>query len=139
MKSEKGVTLISVTIYVIVMAMVVGIMAVISTFFYSNVNDINEVIDPITEFTKLNSYLSEEVNHSNIKILECKDNYIVFDNGVQYTFVAENKGIYRNQVKIAQGVTACSFSETIKNGKNVVEVKVKMGDKERNTTYTLKN
>lgn len=139
MKSEKGVTLISVTIYVIVMAIVVGIMAVISTFFYTNVNDINEVINPITEYTKLNTYLTDEVNHANIKILECKDNYVVFDNGVQYTFIPENKGIYRNQVKIAQGITACSFSETIKNGKNVIEIKVKIGDKERNTTYTLKN
>lgn len=33
MKSQKGVTLISLTIYVIVMAIVVGILSVITTFF----------------------------------------------------------------------------------------------------------
>ena len=36
MKSQKGVTLISLTIYVIVMAIVVGILSVITTFFYHN-------------------------------------------------------------------------------------------------------
>ena len=33
MKSQKGITLISITIYVIVMAIVVGIVAILSTFF----------------------------------------------------------------------------------------------------------
>ena len=40
MKSDKGITLISITIYVIVMAIVVGVVAIISTFFYSNMNAI---------------------------------------------------------------------------------------------------
>ena len=33
MKSQKGITLISLTIYIIVMAAVVGVVAIISTFF----------------------------------------------------------------------------------------------------------
>ena len=37
MKSEKGVTLISVTIYVIVMTLLVAIISVITNYFYKNV------------------------------------------------------------------------------------------------------
>ena len=44
MKNEKGITLISVTIYVIVMAIVVGIIAVISGFFYNSIENANHII-----------------------------------------------------------------------------------------------
>ena len=64
MKQEKGVTLISLTIYVIVMAIVIGVLAIITNFFYKNVKDVNVDIDPITQYTTFNSYFSEEVNHS---------------------------------------------------------------------------
>ena len=143
MKSQKGITLISVTIYVIVMAIVVGVVAIISTFFYSNINTATEGIDPLTEYTKFNSYFSDEVNHSKIKILECGttengQNYIVFDNGVQYTYIP-NQGIYRNQVKIANGVDECTFTREIENGKDVVKVVFQSGGKTRETTYTLQN
>lgn len=144
MKSQKGITLISLTIYVIVMAIVVGVVAIISTFFYSNINDTTQELDPLTEFTQFNSFFSDEVNHSNIKILECGttdngQNYIVFDNGVQYTYIPENQGVYRNQVKIASGVESCTFTRNIENGKDVVNVVFKAGSKTRETTYTLAN
>ena len=43
----------------------------------------------------------------NIKVLECNtdegsgNSYIVFDNGVQYTFIKNNMSVYRNKVKSA--------------------------------------
>ena len=144
MKSEKGITLISITRYVIVLAIVIGVMAILSRFFYSNMNNINSSIDPITEYTKFNSFFSDEVNHKNIKILqsgttEDGQNFIVFSNGIQYTYIPDNKAIYMNKVKIAKGVDECTFTEDIKNGKTIINVNFKAGDKERNTTYTLKN
>ena len=144
MKSQKGITLISLTVYVIVMAIVVGVIAIISTFFYNNINDTNADINPITEYTKFNSFFSDEINHTNIKILDCGttedgQNYIVFDNGVQYTYIPENQGIYRNQVKIANGISNCTFTRSIQNGKDIVEVVFEAGNRARETTYTLKN
>lgn len=152
MKSQKGVTLISLTVYIIVMVIVVAMVSVISSYFYKNIRGASDTIDPLTEYTKFNSFFTDEVNHSNIKVLEYKtkyikddetqgieSSYIVFDNGVQYTFVAENKGIYRNKAKICKEVESCTFNYEIQNGKNVVVVKLKIGtDKERNVTYTLK-
>lgn len=140
MKAQKGITLISLTIYIIVMVIVVAVVAVISTYFYTNVNSVSDTLNPMTEYTKFNSFFTDEVNHTNIKVLECKENYIVFDNGVQYTFVEENEGIYRNKVKITNEVESCTFEYKIKNGKSVVVVKLKIGTtNERTTEYTLKN
>ena len=86
----------------------------------------------MVEYTKFNSFFSDEVNHENIKILEYYNdneetynngnsvNYVVFDNNVQYTF--EN----------------CTFEHKIQNGKAVIVVNLKINGKNRNITYTLK-
>lgn len=140
MKSQKGITLISLTVYIIVMVIVVAVVAVISTYFYTNSDTISETINPMTEYTKFISYFSDEINQNNIKVLECGQDYIVFDNGVQYTFIAENRGIYRNKVKIVNDVESCTFEYKIKNEKNVVAVNLQIGTAEaRNVEYTLKN
>lgn len=138
MKSQKGITLISLTIYVIVMAIVIGVIAIVTGVFFKSLQQSNFYTDPIAEYTAFNSYFSEEVNHPGLKILNCEDNYVAFDNGIVYTFSEENQGIYRNQVKICKDIEQCTFSETIKNGKQVVEVRIKAGSQDRTTTYTLK-
>lgn len=138
MKSQNGITLISLTVYVIGIVLIVSIMAVLTTNFYSNIENANINIEPYTEYTKFNSYFSEEINKSNIKILDCAENYIVFDNGVQYTFVSENKGIYHNKVKICKDVTSCKFYTGIQNGNDIVKVEIMIGNKSYINTYTLK-
>ncbi len=141
MKSQKGVTLISLTIYVIAMTIVIAVLARLTMFFYSNTTDIKD-IDPITEYTTFNSHFSEEVNTPNIKILECGADYIVFDNGAQYTFVSENSGIYRNKAKICRDIVACSFEQgTNEKGKATVTVTIKAKNDTTNRqpiVYTLK-
>ncbi len=141
MKSQKGITLTSLTVYIIGITIVMATVAVISTKFYSNTYSTVGEINPLTEYTKFTSFFSDEINHSGIRVLECKENSIVFDNGVQYTFIEANKGIYRNEVKICKNVTACSFEYTIKNGKDVVITKITMENdtQAREVTYTLKN
>ena len=140
MNSEKGITLISLTVYIIVTIIVVAIVAVVSTYFYRNTKTLSNTINPLTEYTRFNSFFSKEVNHSNLKVQEWGENYLVFDNGVQYTYIAENKGIYRDYVKICKDVQKCIFEAKIKNGKNVIAVAMKIGTaEERNAEYTLKD
>ena len=148
MKSEKGITLISLIIYVIALTIVVGIIAVISGYFYDNIDTSSEDIEPMVEYTKFNSFFSEEVNYVGIKVLDFNTtkneqgkvdtSYIVFDNGVQYTFIAENKGIYRNKVKIARGIDECTFDYNIEDKKNIVYVTFKAKKLNNPIKYTLK-
>lgn len=152
MKQEKGVTLISLITYIIGLLLVIAMITVISSFFYNNINKNSISINPITEYTKFNGYFTEEVNHNNIKVLENKttfiddteskgiqNSYIVFDNEVQYTFILENQGIYRNNVKICSKVESCKFENKIKNGKNIVTVEIKMKNSQnKKVDYILK-
>ncbi len=144
MKSERGITLISVTVYIIAITILIGVITVISRYFYTNTKSVSQSIDPVTQFTKFNTFFSDEVNHENIKVLECNtdegsgNSYIVFDNGVQYTFIKNNMSVYRNKVKICDVVENCTFSQTIKNGKSVVNVLFAVKDKSYTQQYTLK-
>ena len=147
MQTEKGVTLISVTIYIIVMLIIVTVITVLTSYFYQNV-DINSVSEDFNQqYTKFNSYFTEEVNRKGNKILDIiepeeitDENMqvdIVFSSGNQYTFVP-GQGIYMNDVKIAENITACTFTRN-KNeqGKTTITVILSGENTQRETTYTL--
>ena len=73
MKTEKGVTLISVTIYVIVMLIVVSIITVLTVYFYRNV-DVNSANEDFNQqYTRFNSYFTEEINRKGNKIAGYED------------------------------------------------------------------
>ena len=148
MQSEKGVTLISVIIYVIVMLIVVSVISVLTSYFYKNV-DINSVSEDLNQqYTKFNSYFAEEVNRKGNKILDIGETesddesgnqkYIVFSSGNQYTFIPANKSIYINSVKIAEDIENCTFEEIKEDDKTKVKVTIQGANNfERVTTYTL--
>lgn len=148
MQNEKGVTLISITIYIIVMLIIVAVITVLTSYFYRNV-DINSVSQDLNQqYTKFNSYFTEEVNKKGNKLLEIGETenesgngtqkYIIFSSGNQYTYIPENEGIYMNQVKIAQNITGCDFtSNKEENGKTTITVTIQGDNFGRETTYTL--
>ena len=138
MKSEKGITTISLIIYVIVLSIVIGMVAIISGAFMDSIDEADMHIDPIEEYTTFNSYFSEEVNHPGLEVVQCQDDYILFSNGVQYSFISQNRGIYKDKVKICRNIDSCSFSQSIKNGKTVITVKFNIEGQKRTTNYTLK-
>ena len=150
MKSEKGITLISMTIYVMVMLIVVTVMVILTSYFYGNV-DVNSTETKLNQqYTKFNSYFTEEVNKKGNKVMgigetedatnNTKQQYILFSSGNQYTFVPENKAIYVNNVKIAEDITDCTFSKVEQNDKVIIAVTIK-GDNNftKFTKYTLVN
>ena len=138
MKSDKGVTLITLTIYVIVSIAMVGIITIVSGAFMSSLRDSDFYNEPIAEYTAFNSYFSEQVNHPGIEVLQCRDNYVVFSDGVQYSFIKANKGIYKDRVKICWNIDSCRFSQSEENGKTVITVQFNAGGQNRITNYTLK-
>lgn len=147
MKSENGITVISVTIYIIVLTIMIAILASVSSYFYKNTALTNEDIEPITEFTRFNSYFSDEVNHGNLKIVRCDTNqeesFIIFGNDVQYIYNKSNKGIFRiindDKVKICKYVDSCEFSAYEQNEKTKINVNITFENgTNKNITYTLK-
>lgn len=145
MKSNKGITLMSVIIYVIGMLIIVTVISVITGYFYKNVDVGDETYNTSQQYTKFNSYFSKEVNMANNKLLEVGEHksqkYIAFSSGNQYTYINENESIYRNNVKIASNIKQCTFEKNTRNGKDVISVELVIGEDPLpvNTTYTLNN
>ena len=155
MKSEKGVTLTSLIIYVIAMVIVVSTIAIITKYFYSNINKLSNNTNDLAEITKLNTFITEEINKTGNTIYECNeknqtsnDNYIVFYNPndrdeingnkgyTQYTF--KNDSIYLNKIKICDNIQDCRF-ELIENESNKFKVVLTINGNSREMTYILKN
>ena len=152
MKKQNGVTLISLTIYVISLTIIITILATISGFFYKNMNDVEVEISPLTELTNFNSYFTGEIEKNNIRVKYCTSEYIIFmDNNtsedIRYVYVEHDKAIYRDNgeegeenkatFKIARGVENCTFLEEIENGKSKITVHLTIGDKNQSYTYIL--
>lgn len=146
MKSEKGITLISVIIYVIVMLLVVTIASILTGYFYNNIDINNTEQNANVEFTKFNSFFTEEVNIRGNTILESDtegtstgQKYIVFSTGNQYTYIKNNKSIYKNNSKIASDIEEFNLKINNSDGKTTIEIELTSGNISKTTTYALKN
>lgn len=140
---QDGVTLVSVTIYIIAMVIVIAVVTSLTGYFYSNININTEIQDINKQYTKFNSFFSEQINKPGNIIIEAntesENPYIIFADKNQYTFIKENKAIYFNNIKIATNVQKCVFNNSIKNGKNVITVNIQSGNFNKTTEYTIKD
>ena len=147
LKSEKGITLIELIVYVLVMTIVVGIMAGVSNFFYDNLWVVKDGAKYAGEFDKLNSNLIVDVKANKHVVANYIDKTIIFEDGTTYKYNEQDEGIYRGKNKIAANVKAFSVSNKtiiINNvEKDILTIKVIIGNSSKNLInkqidYTLK-
>ena len=131
MKNTKGVTTTSLIIYVIAMLIVIGIIATITSFYYTNVMSLNENSDNIAQLTKFQMYFLEETQNQNNQILKVTDHVISFASG--NTYQLQDNGVYRNQVKITDQVKNLQFKVTTQNEKQVISVLITLGEQNEYT------
>lgn len=126
MRKERGVTLVSLIIYITLMCLVIATLSIVSDLFYSNTKYIKDNSKNISEYNKFNMYFIEDVKN-NKNTYQVTDNNIIFEDGTVYTYKADiDKSIYRNKIKICQNISYCKFSESeqIVNNttKNIIKV-----------------
>jgi len=142
-KSEKGITLTSLIIYIVLLLVAIGTLSIISQHFYSNTSYITDMGKYVSEFNKFNMYFIEDVKN-NSDLYSISENKIVFADGTIYTY--SEQSIYRNKVEICSNIYSCMFEQKEQiNDKNfakkIVNVKLKIqGSKlfESENDYVLK-
>ena len=72
MKSEKGITLISIMIYIVVMLIVVVIVGSINMFFYNNVIGLKESANLSSEHNKFNVAFLQDVKEKRCYSADCR-------------------------------------------------------------------
>jgi len=134
MRSEKGITLTSLIIYVIAMSIVIGLIATMTKYFYGNLNYISDRTASTKEYTSFNAFITAETNEKGNQVLKCENTYIVFSNGHQYTYDSDSNAIYMNKIQICSNVTSCSFSYN----ENKLTINITL-DKPYTNTYNLES
>ena len=66
LKSNRGVTLTALVIYVMGLAVVITLMAMILKYFYRNVNDVTISQNADEQYSKFLAYLTKDANSDNL-------------------------------------------------------------------------
>ena len=134
MKSEKGVTLSSLIVYVILATAIVAIFANMTASFYVNVNKFNDESEDTVAYSKFNMYFLNDIKNENTTIQDSQVSYIILSvNGETIQYTIQNNQLYRNKVKLCDNVQNGRF--TVED--NLIKVYLKIGDYEKTSTYVL--
>lgn len=141
MKSEKGITLTSLVIYVIVATLVISAIATLSSFFFSNMGLIKFQQDYAPEFNKFSMFFVEDVKKN--RTAEVTTTTVTFEDGTKYQY--NNGKIYRNDIVITERVDSVNFSlatQTVSTTeKQIITVKMSIDGEVNSQTgieYVLK-
>lgn len=143
MKNDKGITITSLIIYVIVMVLIVILISRITTYFYKNVDLKKLSENPTNQYTKFSNAMTAESNISGNKVIATKNdssngiNYIIFSDGNQYTYRQDTHSIYKNKIKICNNIDRCSFQYEYKDSQYTILVEFKSGDLDKSGNNSL--
>ena len=95
-KSNKGVTITGLVIYVSSFLMICGVIAVITTFFYNNTKFLSSEATASSEYDILNAYLAKEAKteDNTATVPDGINTTIQFSKGNQYIFEKESAADY---------------------------------------------
>jgi len=143
MKSEKGITLTSLIIYLGVTLIVVTTITTFNSFFVSNMDEVRAQEEYAPEFNKFSMFFIADIKNN--RTAEVTPTQVEFEDGTIYQYNATEKVVYRNNTKITEKVDSFSFTstqETISTTtKQIINVKMSVKGKvnlKNGINYTLR-
>lgn len=151
MKNERGITLIALIVYIILMTFVVAGVTAITNSFYNNINEVDKTSESAVSFAKFNMYFINDIKTENVQIVNSSSNQVQIsfknkdgqDETVKYSF--QNKALYRSsnmptttggtKIKICDKVNDANF--TVNTSTNTVTIKLLINNYEKTTVYSL--
>ena len=145
MKKNKGVTLASLTVYVIVLVIILVVFTFVSANYTSQISEVIGRGKVSNESIKLYSFLISDLKTSDT-VVEYGDDFIRLDNDVKYTIKyinnrATNKiqyEIYRNNVLISENMLDAYFDYDEKTDSIIAHLKYVYGKIIVEKTHTIK-
>jgi len=156
MKKEQGITLITLILYVILLTFVVAGVSVVTSAFYTNVNEFDKESEYAVSFAKFNMYFLNDIKSDEVEVESVGDNYIILsyitqtntpdsseDSGISISnqkrvyveYSVQDGVLYREKVKICDNVKNISI---LSNGvDDTVRISLKIGTYENTTTYAI--
>ena len=99
MKSNRGITLTSLAIYIIGLMIMITLMATFESYFVKNVNEV--VMDSNTQgqYSKFLAYITKDINSNDlefVKVDEANGLYLImlYKNNIQHQYIYDNDSIF---------------------------------------------
>lgn len=147
LKSNKGITLTSLVVYVIVLMIVIGLMSGFSRYFYKNVNQITVIEISDEQYTRFIAYLTKDINRDDITFTktntENEESYIIlkFKGDVEHQYLYLNKTIYyvdknkNKKIVLCGNVSSCDFQYN--DTSKILTINIKIENKEYSKTLKV--
>ena len=125
MKNEKGITLISLIIYLIILTVFIAIVANMTRSFYSNVSEFEEGTESAVSVLKFNMYFLNDIKKENASVKEINNDHIKisYKNGeginVVTQYSIQDHALFKDKIKICDKVENAVFSM---QGDNVIKI-----------------
>lgn len=139
MKSEKGITLAALVIYVLIFSITIVLLASLSNYIFQNLNKISAEEISSEEFNKFNVYFIKDVKESriaNVKAGQSDEVIITLESGSTYTYKDDENAIYKNKEKIAINIVSFTAETKVENNKNIIDVTIKTGKDPLNPKFS---
>ncbi len=100
MRSNKGITLTSVLIYVIGLVIVVGMLNTFSSYFFTNVDEIVAEDSAQEQYSRFLAYITKDINSEDLLVaktgVEFDKRYIMlkFKDGIEHQYIIQNGNLY---------------------------------------------
>lgn len=126
-RTQRGVTLSSLIVYIIMMMLIVGIVATITNMFYKNINNLEDNSENIAKINIFNMYFLEEIKNedNSIASINADGTRIAFSSGNVFQY--QDKTLYYNSITICEDVQEAKFSIQEKNEHQIIEVYITIG------------
>jgi lipopolysaccharide export LptBFGC system permease protein LptF len=149
LKSQNGITLTSLVVYVVLIFVVLAILATVTANFQSSIKEINQDGIEIAEINKFNSYFLQEVKKQDNSIIDITQNSVTFSSKNKYEYDSTNKiinlieldetGEISRTIEISKNIEECNFKEELQNGKNIIIVEIKAQNTDKITKEYVLN
>ena len=115
MKSNRGITLTSLIIYMLGLMMVVKLVTTFSSYFYNNLNGLMVKNSSQEQYSKFLSYITKDINSDDVVLVTSGINnedcvIFTFSNGASNQYIFKNGSIYfvRINEEVEKILTLCT-------------------------------
>lgn len=146
MRQNKGITMISLIVYIIVFTMVIGTVAMITGNFTKNTDQVIISSKAPEQYEKLTTYLVNDMESGKIKSVNVESTliditllsnihhmYTYSNNNIYYIAINEEKTVEK-KIVLCEKVSACSFDKN----ESKVNISVTINEITYNNAYTIK-
>ena len=125
MKSQKGITIATLSVYVAAMTIIIAIISVILSFYNKNIITMNDIGDINLELNKFTTKMIQETNEPGNLITNLATIRITFKSGNTYTF--QDNRIYQNTVEVANNVKEFTAKLETDGEKQILRIYIVLG------------